>query len=200
MLTHRVLNLADALEREILQSDLHVGAPHLTTAEAARKFRVNTQTANNALRVLVKRGILVRRRRQGTFILRALPADLEAVKQAVLDVLTDECRPTGLFCRTRLLADGAALAAECLGLQSGRDVEIVLADLYRKPGDPPPSVPSIVTSCTAVEIGHHIGRMLAQQARGEPVVPAQENIPVRLEVPEEYHVLAQEAARGSHSK
>lgn len=350
--TSSALELADTLEREIRQSDLCVGSPYLSTAAAAQRFHVSTQTANNALRALVKRGILDRRRRKGTFIarrpqdlssspiqcvhllvhdeylktegllsdgimlglqgelpgsrlqfdfipriadadfadqvvgealrsdrkdgfvlvrapmcvqrlvaasglpvvvhgslhpsvtgvpwierdqkqigallgdyllergcrrilalfreelgpgdfvamdellagmsraglgaadfvLRTLPSDLEAIKYCVDDVLCADPRRTGVFCRNALLAQGATLAAESQGLRPGRNLHLVIADVFRKPGEPAPSVPATTTVTTAVEIGHHIGRMLAQQARGEPVSPSHELIPVQLEL------------------
>lgn len=352
MTTSSALELADTLEEEIRHSDLRVGSPYLSTVEAAQKFRVSTQTANNALRALAKRGILVRRRRQGTFIarhprersaspiqrvhllvhdeylktegllsdgimlglqgelpgsrfqfdfiprgadadfadqvvgealrsdtkdgfvlvraplcvqrlvaasglpvvvhgsphpsvtgvpwierdqrqigallgnyllergcrrilalfreelgpgdfvamdellagmsraglgaadfvLRTLPADLDAIKHCVADVLCADQRRTGVFCRNALLAQGATLAVESQGLRLGNDLDLVIADVFRKPGEPAPSVPAATTVTTAVEIGHHIGRMLAQQARGEPVSPDHRLIPVQLEL------------------
>ena len=61
MRTPRVLQLAEPLEREILDSALTVGAACPSMVQAPRKFRVNNQTANDAPRILAKRGILVQR-------------------------------------------------------------------------------------------------------------------------------------------
>jgi len=366
MRTSRAIQLADTLEREILESDLAAGSPYLTTVQAAQRFRVNSQTANDALRILCKRGILLRRRKRGTtiarlprelsscpiqcvhllvhdeylktegvlsdgmmlglqgelpgsqfrydfipavgrapfaeqavaealrsktkdgfvlvrtplsvqrivagsklpvvvygslqpsvagaawidrdqkeiggllgryllaqgcqrivglfraelspgdfsaldellaamseagrkpsdFVLRALPADLDAIEHAAVDVLSADHRPTGLFCRGKLLADGAVRAVEGLGLRLGREVEIVIADIYGKASDSAPSVPWISMSLTAEEIGQRIGRMLAQQARHERVAPGHETIPVQLVVPEDYRALSQASGPG----
>ena len=118
------------------------------------------------------------------FVMRALPADLEAVKHAVLPWLIERRRPLGLFCRSQLLAERALQAAELAGLEPGRDFEIVVADVYRKSSDSPPRYPYARSTVTAEQIGHHIGRMLAQQARGEPVQPNHELLPVTVELPE----------------
>ena len=117
------------------------------------------------------------------FTMRALPADLEAIKHAVLPVLIEGRRPLGLFCRSHLLAEGAMQAGELAGLQPGRDFELVVADVYRKSSDPPPPYAYARSTVDAEQIGHHIGRMLAQQARGEPVAPGHELLPVALELP-----------------
>lgn len=123
------------------------------------------------------------------FVLRALPADLDAIEQAVLDLLSADDRMTGIFCRSERLVEGTLRAVQLRGQTLGRDVPgrdvEIAADTYRKPGRPR-RVPSIATLLNAVEIGRHIGRMLAQQARGEPVLPDHEIIPVELEVPEGY--------------
>jgi hypothetical protein len=78
-----------------------------------------------------------------------------------------------------LLAEGAAAAAEALG----RRVQIVVADVYRKPSQPELLYPYARSLWTSEEIGHHIGRMLAQQARGQKADPETEVIPVTLDIP-----------------
>ena len=117
------------------------------------------------------------------FTLRCLPADREAIAACVRSLLSGKKRRTGFFCRSQPLADGVVAAAESLGLTVGRDVEIVVSDVYLKAGTSPPKVPYLCPLVSAEETGHHVGRMLAQQARGEPVKPACEVIPVVLVKP-----------------
>jgi DNA-binding LacI/PurR family transcriptional regulator len=114
---------------------------------------------------------------------RCLPPDSEAVKCATIDLLANGPRPVGFFCRNALLADGVAAAAESADLRLGTDVMITIADVYRKSGGPTPVYPYIRSALTAEDIGRHIGRMLAQQARGERPDPDHEVLPVILEEP-----------------
>jgi DNA-binding LacI/PurR family transcriptional regulator len=117
------------------------------------------------------------------FTVRCLPADRRAVASCVLPILQQSKRPLGVLCRSQLLAEGAAAAVEALGPHSGRRVEFFISDVYRKPSDPLPAYPYARSLPTSEEIGQHIGRMLAQQARREVVDPSHEVIPVALEVP-----------------
>jgi len=119
----------------------------------------------------------------GDLTVRCLPADREAVASGVLPILQQSKRPLGVFCRSQLLAEGAAAAVEVLGPPAGRRVELFIADVYRKPSEPEPAYPYARSLLTSEEIGQHIGRMLAQQARGEKVDPQHEVIPVALAVP-----------------
>jgi DNA-binding LacI/PurR family transcriptional regulator len=112
-------------------------------------------------------------------VVRTLPADLEAARHGVAAILQETRRCTGILCRSQLLAEGVAAAAEALG----RRVPVVVSDVYRKPSEPEPPYPYARSQLTSEEIGHHIGRMLAQQARGAKVDPQQEVIPVALQLP-----------------
>ncbi len=122
--------------------------------------------------------------RPADFAVRTLPPDLEAIKHAMLPWLVEGPRPAGVFCRSQRLAEGAMLAAEAAGLVPSRHLELVVADVYRKASDPPPTYAYARSTVTSEQIGHHIGRMLAQQARGEPVDPNHETLPVTVELPE----------------
>jgi DNA-binding LacI/PurR family transcriptional regulator len=115
----------------------------------------------------------------GDFSIRCLSADREAARSCVMSILQENKRTTGFLCRSQLLAEGAAAAAELLG----RRVPIVVSDVYRKPSEPEPVHPYARSLLSSEEIGHRIGRMLAQQARGEEVCPQYEMIAVALEVP-----------------
>jgi hypothetical protein len=114
------------------------------------------------------------------FTLRCLSADREAIAACVRLLLLGKKRRTGFFCRSQPLADGVVAAAESLGLMVGRDVEVVVSDVYLKAGMLAPKLPYVRPLMGAEETGHRVGRMLAQQARGEPVKPGCEVIPVEL--------------------
>lgn len=118
----------------------------------------------------------------GDFTVRCLPADRDAVEQAVSVLLAESKRSTGFVCRSPLLAEGVAAAAKALSRTVGRQVHLVVSDVYRKRSEPEPPYPYARSLLPSEEIGHRIGRMLAQQARGEPVLPQHEVIPVALEM------------------
>lgn len=115
------------------------------------------------------------------FVVRNLPADLEAVQHAVVRLLKDRQGPLGFVCRNPLLAEGVAIAAATMELEVGRDVHIVVSDVYRKSTDPAPKYPHIRTVYSSEEIGKRLGRMLVQQAKGELLAPDHEVIPVLLQ-------------------
>jgi DNA-binding LacI/PurR family transcriptional regulator len=114
--------------------------------------------------------------------IRCMPSDHEAIKAATAQWLEGSKEPVGIVCRSLPMAKGVAAAAESLGRKVGRDVVIVLADLYRKGSEPAPGWPYLKSLLTPEQIGQHIGRMLAQQARGQVADPDHEIIPVRLEL------------------
>src|SRR4249919_1108185 len=66
--TPKIVQLATALQRDIQDKRLAPGDPYLNTADAARLLGVSTVAANRALQLLVKRDVLCRRQRRGTFI------------------------------------------------------------------------------------------------------------------------------------
>jgi DNA-binding LacI/PurR family transcriptional regulator len=111
--------------------------------------------------------------------LRCLPSDQDAIRVALAELLPDKGR-TGFVCRSEPLAAGAEATARELKLDLGRDVGIVLSDVYRKRSDAPPAWPYLRPSLTPEEIGQHIGSMLAQRARGQAVVPDHLVVPVEL--------------------
>lgn len=121
--------------------------------------------------------------RSRDFAMRNLPADLEAVQHAVARVLADRQGqgPLGFLCRNPLLAEGVAAAAAAMELAVGRDLHIVVSDVYRKSTDPAPKYPHIRSVYSSEEIGKRLGRMLVQQARGELLDPDHEVIPVLLQ-------------------
>lgn len=111
---------------------------------------------------------------------RCLPSDKAAIRAGVADVLGARKGRTGIIARSEPLAAGAAAAAEDLRLKIGRDLTIALTDVYRKGSEAPPVWPHLRMLLTPEQIGQHVGRMLVQQARAEPVEPGFEVIPVQL--------------------
>ena len=63
-----ITHLADRIQSDIRKRDLAEGDRYLNASEAARRFRVSTNSANRALQLLAKRRVVVRRQRAGTFI------------------------------------------------------------------------------------------------------------------------------------
>lgn len=118
--------------------------------------------------------------------LRCLPADQQAIETAVDEVIRQHAgQRIGIICRSEPLATSAETAVRNNNLVVGKDVCIVLSDFYRKSSAkyqiPWPHLRPVLTP---EQIGQHIGRMLAQQALGQPVEPDHEIIPVHLQLPE----------------
>ena len=123
----------------------------------------------------------------GALTLRSLSPDLLAVKASVDELLQSAPRGQriGFICRSEPLAIGVEAAARERNLTVGRDVGIVVSDVYRKGSDVPPRWPYLKATLTPEEIGKHIGHMLAQQApHSGSAEPAREIIPVCLQIPE----------------
>ncbi len=116
--------------------------------------------------------------------LRCLPADSLAISAAVEELLGDQKIKTGIICRSEPLANGAAVAAASLKIHIGEQLHLALTDVYRKGSESPPAWPHLRMSLTPEQVGQHIGRMLAQQARHETVTPQNEIVPVDLFLPE----------------
>jgi DNA-binding LacI/PurR family transcriptional regulator len=114
--------------------------------------------------------------------LRCLPADANAVSATVGELLSQHPNQRlGVICRSEPLALGAENASRELRLEMGKDVGIVVSDVYRKGSDSPPHWPYLRPALSPEHIGQHIGRMLAQQALNKAVEPDHEVIPVFLE-------------------
>lgn len=63
-----IAQLAQRIESDIRKRDLAEGERYLNAGEAARRFRVSTNSANRALQLLAHKQVLTRRQRAGTFI------------------------------------------------------------------------------------------------------------------------------------
>ncbi len=120
-------------------------------------------------------------------VIRCLPADRDALRHSLAPLLDRAMRPTGFLCRNQPLADAVAAAAQSLRLKVGRDLHIVVSDIYRKTTDPLPRFPYARSMLSSEEIGHRIGRRLVAQARGEKLTPHKEFIPIALEIPANGH-------------
>ncbi|HPP53956.1 MAG TPA: GntR family transcriptional regulator [Thermoguttaceae bacterium] len=82
----RILDLANRLEADIQSRRLRPGDPYLGTEQTARLLGVSSALANRALQLLVKRGILHRRQRRGTFIAK-LPDQVRSAPLGRVHVL-----------------------------------------------------------------------------------------------------------------
>src|SRR6478672_7370917 len=68
----RIIQLADRIAEDIKQRKLKPGDPYQGTTETAEMLGVSTTAANRAMQVLVKRRLIERRQRKGTFV--AIPS------------------------------------------------------------------------------------------------------------------------------
>jgi len=64
----KIVDLAERIEADIRLKNLQPGDRYLSTIDTARMLRVDTTVANRALQLLVKRHILQRRQKVGTFV------------------------------------------------------------------------------------------------------------------------------------
>src|SRR4051812_15147851 len=98
----RIVELADLIVEDIVRRKLGPGDPYQGTAETAEMLGVSTTLANRAMQVLVKRRILNRRQRKGTFVasVTGSPAERSSIARVHLLVREDYLRTEGL------LADG----------------------------------------------------------------------------------------------
>ncbi len=92
------MQLADLIVSDIQDKGLKVGDRYLSTVETARMLRVDTTDVNKAMQLLVKRHVLMRRQRLGTFVGKGLDAAHVAGLCSVRFLVSDsEIRGEGLF-------------------------------------------------------------------------------------------------------
>jgi DNA-binding LacI/PurR family transcriptional regulator len=115
-------------------------------------------------------------------VVRCLPADEEMIQAAVAALIGQGPQPLGLVCRSQPLARGAAAAVAALPAASQRRLPIALCDTYR-PDSGTSNFPCIVPLLGPENFGREIGRLLAEQARGDQPQPTQRIVPVKLEMP-----------------
>lgn len=100
----RVIELADRIADDIRRRKLRPGDPYQTTLETAGMLGVSTTAANRAMQMLVKRRLLERRQRKGTFVAQPGPSVESSPLQRVhLLVQENYLRTEGL------LADGTVI-------------------------------------------------------------------------------------------
>lgn len=100
----RILQLADAIAEDIRRRKLRPGDSYQTTHETAEMLGVSTTAANRAMQVLVKRRLLERRQRKGTFVAQP-PTDLPSTPLRRVHLLVQEN-----YLRTEgLLSDGIVI-------------------------------------------------------------------------------------------
>ena len=113
---------------------------------------------------------------------RFIPTYREAYVATAEKLLAKPDRPTGFVCRTVLMADAVAKAAQSSGLIPGKDVEIVVCDCYLKPREkakyvwPKPGI-------TGEELGRNLARLLIVQVDEGDKPVRREVMPVALECP-----------------
>ncbi|MEX2185944.1 MAG: GntR family transcriptional regulator [Pirellulales bacterium] len=121
VITPTTVSLADRLVADIRAKGLRPGDPYLSMRDTARMLGVSNNTVGAALKLLVKRGVLHRRQRLGTF---------------VAEGIVESRRNTAAICRVHLLVHRNYLKTEgmnadetVLGLQGrlpGANVQISL--------------------------------------------------------------------------
>ncbi|MEX2214479.1 MAG: hypothetical protein WD768_10145 [Phycisphaeraceae bacterium] len=115
-------------------------------------------------------------------VTRCLPPDHEAIAAEVQAVIEASDEPIGIIARSEPLAEGAA-QAEALNTGTQRPSpreRILVSDLYRRGSERQPRFAHVASTITPEEIGRHIGRMLANQARQPGRLPETEMIPVEV--------------------
>ena len=150
---------------------LEQGCRHIVVLMRDRMFR-----GDHTLLDAVRDAMAEARKSPSDLTLRCLPPDHEAIRYAVDELIDELDGSIGVLCRSEPLARGAEAAIATRKLR----VPMVVSDIYRRGSDEPPRWPYLRPRISPEEIGRHIGRMLAQQARGEKPHPEFEIIDVQL--------------------
>jgi len=94
----RIVELADLIAADIRRRKLNPGDSYQSTLETAEMLGVSTTAANRAMQVLVKRRLLERRQKKGTFVAQpATDAPLSPLQRVHLLVQEDYLRTEGLM-------------------------------------------------------------------------------------------------------
>jgi hypothetical protein len=97
------------------------------------------------------------------------------------ELLQESSEPLGVICRSQPLAEAAFAAAPSRSKR--KRCEIVVCDVYSTAASPVLPFAHTRSQASAVEVGAIIGRMLAQQARGETAAIKHNTLPAVLEPP-----------------
>lgn len=113
-------------------------------------------------------------------ILRTLPPDEEAIAETVAGILRESDEPTGLICRSVVLARGAEQGLERAAAGTGQVRDLALCDWYARPGEKP-RFTYARPALEPHEVGERIGKMLLERARDGGGEAEGVMIPVTLE-------------------
>ena len=96
--------------------------------------------------------------------------------------LFEEKRPRpAILCRDEPLADATLEELNRLGMHVGDDVVVVVSTIYRRGNEAPPSIPYTQYVDSPVQIGEHLGRLLASCAERKGTRrPEAITLPVKL--------------------
>jgi DNA-binding LacI/PurR family transcriptional regulator len=114
---------------------------------------------------------------------RPLPSDPESTRYAVADLLRARKEPQGFICRSRLQADGAAMAVAESGQHSGSEIGVILLDAYHATSKASPNYPYLLAAMLPETVGRHIGQMLLSRENDSRTVPSHEIIQLELREP-----------------
>ncbi|WP_417384935.1 GntR family transcriptional regulator [Gimesia sp.] len=102
-----ITELAALIENDIKSRRLSTGDPYLGLSETARMLKTSNAGANSALQLLVKKGVLERKQRRGTFIREPGDLDPQSIRRVHFLLNEDFLKKEGV------LADG-----QVIGIQS----------------------------------------------------------------------------------
>tara|TARA_R110002111_G_scaffold168038_1_gene233778 strand:+ start:37998 stop:39086 length:1089 start_codon:yes stop_codon:yes gene_type:complete len=102
-----ITELATIIEDDIKSRNLSSGDPYLGLTETARMLKTSNSGANSALQLLVKKGVLERKQRRGTFISRPPTGGQQVIRRVHLLLHEDFLKQEGV------LTDG-----QVIGIQS----------------------------------------------------------------------------------
>ena len=138
----RIVELANRIEADIRHRRLQPGDAYLTTAETARMLHSCGTKANEALRMLVKRGVIERKQRRGTFVAQPMaPHQRPPLRRVHVLVHKQYLQTEGV------LVDGALL-----GLQSAL-----------------PGVQLVFETIPEIDEADYVNHLISQSLRGDGV-------------------------------
>ena len=112
---------------------------------------------------------------------RFLARDRELIAAEVGDLLKKPQPLPAILCRDEPLAEGVLDEITRLGLAVGEDVIVAVSTIYRRGNEDPPPIPYTQYAASPVQIGEHLGRLLANSTkRKQPSVRESVVLPVTL--------------------
>ncbi len=112
---------------------------------------------------------------------RFLVRDRELVAAEVGHLLEKRRHRPAILCRDEPLAEAVLEEVERLGMRVGEDVVVAVSTIYRRGNEDPPPIPYTQYAESPVQIGEHLGRLLASCARQQGTRSAESIVlPVRL--------------------